>query len=97
MHFSYVTSRRKHVQCILQKSCIGQKSDAFYATLAFVIAGAIVLAILADRDRHAANAARRAILDQVASLFDNATLTLDPSGFPKLTGSVRGDAIHVAF
>ena len=54
------------------------------------------MAILADRDRRAANAARRSILDSVAGQLDGATLTLDLSGFPKLNGTLHGDAVRVA-
>ena len=68
----------------------------FNAILLFALAGALLIAALAMRERAAANAKRRIILDPVLRMFDAPKLTVDRSGFPKLEGQLHGENLRVA-
>jgi hypothetical protein len=66
-------------------------------TLAFLgLAGLTALALLARREAKTAAATRHSILDAGLNVFDTGDISLEPSGFPKIEGKLKGHAYRVA-
>jgi hypothetical protein len=66
-------------------------------TLAFLgVAGITALAWLAQREARAAASTRHSILDAGLNIFDTGNLSIEPSGFPKIEGKLKGRAYRVA-
>jgi len=65
--------------------------------LAFLaIIGIAAVAMLARHESRLASAARHSILDPALNAFDAGNLSIEPSDFPKIEGTLRGRAYRVA-
>jgi hypothetical protein len=65
-------------------------------TIAVGLAAVVVLGAIQVRHRRAVGRERRAVLDEVAPLFDDVEITQDGIGFPSLRGRRNGHTVTVA-
>ena len=66
-------------------------------TLAFLgVAGIAALAWLAQHEARAAAATRHSMLDAGLDVFDTGNISIEPSGFPKIEGKLKGRTYRVA-